>query len=140
MIMSTFTSVVSFAFVMLVAGCTSGANHKKSSLTPKNSDERIAKLAGDIDVIPTAEALDKGSVLMSYSDCYTCHKETDRKRGPAFKDIAARYPMNSAYIRILAKRVILGAKGSWGNVVMPPHPTVSEEDAKKMVMYILSLD
>ncbi len=76
---------------------------------------------------------------MSYSDCATCHKATDRKRGPAFQDIAARYPMNSTYIDILAKRIVLGTKGAWGSVVMPPHPALSEEDARTMVTYILSL-
>lgn len=115
-------------------------NRQHESQASGNRKARIKKLAGNIDVKPSAGTLDKGRVLMSYSDCFTCHKETDRKRGPAFKDIAARYPMNSTYIQILAKRVILGAKGSWGNVVMPPHPAVSEEDAETMVMYILSLD
>lgn len=97
-------------------------------------------LTGDVDVIPDSETLDRGKVLMSYADCAACHKEGDRKRGPAFKAIAARYPMNSTYISILAKRVVLGTKGTWGYAVMPPHPDISEGDAEKMVMYILSLD
>ncbi len=127
------------AFGILIAGCMPNAGRQHESQLRENRKPPIKKLAGDIDVIPTTEALDKGRVLMSYSDCFTCHKETDRKRGPAFNDIAARYPMNSTYIRILGKRIMLGARGSWGNVVMPPHPTISEEDAETMVMYILSL-
>lgn len=135
------SSAAFLAFIILTVGCRSGTNrHEQNPAGGNNHKAHVKKLVGDIDVVPTAEILDKGRVLMSYSDCFTCHKETDRKRGPAFKDIAARYPMNSTYIRILAKRIILGARGSWGNVVMPPHPTISEEDAEKVVMYILSLD
>ena len=127
--------VVAFTF-----GCSSGPERQKKSRENDRQKPAIVRLAGDFDVSPPADTLDKGEVLISYSDCATCHKAADRKRGPAFHDIAARYPMNSTYIDILAKRVVLGTKGAWGNVVMPPHPNVSEEDAKTMVMYILSLD
>jgi len=135
-----FCSATLLAVVILAVECGGNANHSEKSAVREHPNKPIEKLAGDVDVVPTAEMLDKGRVLMSYSDCFTCHKETDRKRGPAFQDIAARYPMNSNYIRVLAKRIILGGKGSWGNVVMPPHPAVSEEDAETMVMYVLSLD
>jgi len=133
---------VGFVILLLAAlavGCSSSPDRREQQRTSSQHKPPIVRLAGDIDVSPSAHVLDKGEVLISYSDCATCHKAADRKRGPAFHDIAARYPMNSTYIDVLAKRVILGTKGAWGNVVMPPHPTVSEEDAKTMVMYILSL-
>ena len=132
--------LVFFALVVLAAGCTAGADRQRGQWVGEQTKPSIKRLAGDIGGVPPAEVMDKGKVMMSYSDCATCHKADDRKRGPAFHDIAARYPMNSTYIYVLAKRVILGAKGSWGSVVMPPHPTISEEEAKTMVMYILSLD
>ncbi|MCW3112191.1 MAG: cytochrome, partial [Segetibacter sp.] len=58
--------------------------------------------------------------------------------GPAFKDIAKRYPVNKIYIEMLAQKVIRGGSGSWGYAVMDPHPKLSLEDAKTMVSYILS--
>ncbi|MGV3764295.1 c-type cytochrome [Parapedobacter sp.] len=127
--------LVAFAF-----SCSSGPEQQAKRLADGQQKPAIVRLAGDIDVSPPSVTLNRGEVLISYSDCATCHKAADRKRGPAFHDIAARYPMNSTYIDILAKRVILGTKGAWGNVVMPPHPNVAEEDAKTMVMYILSLN
>ena len=81
----------------------------------------------------------KGEVLIAYSDCRTCHTEDERFKGPAFKDIAKRYPVNDGYINMLAQRVIIGGSGAWGYSVMSPHPDLSEEDAKTMVKYILSL-
>lgn len=130
-----------YTALLVVIGCGKSAQNQQATIFHENADpEPVKKLAGDTDVAPTGEVLNRGKVLISYSDCFICHKETDRKRGPAFQDIAARYPMNSTYIRVLAKRIILGARGSWGNAVMPPHPEISEADAETAVMYILSLD
>ena len=140
MMRAFFVSVVVFTIAILVVGCTANADRKEDQRKRKQAMPAIERLAGDTDVIPPAEVLDKGKVLISYSDCATCHKAADRKRGPAFHDIAVRYPMNNTYMDILAKRIVLGAKGAWGNAVMPPHPTISDEDARTMVMYILSLD
>ena len=98
----------------------------------------IKQIPGINDSIPV-EVAEKGEVLISYSDCYTCHKEDERSVGPAFKDIAKRYPVNKGYIELLAQKVILGGSGSWGYPKMDPHPKLPLEDAKMMVSYILSL-
>lgn len=39
----------------------------------------------------------------------------------------------------LVESVIKGSKGVWGNIPMPPHPNLSEADAKAIVRWILSL-
>ncbi len=99
----------------------------------------IRKIPGIDESIP-AEVAQKGKVLIGYSDCYICHKEDQRSVGPAFKDIAKRYPANKVYIEMLAQKVIIGGHGNWGSAVMDPHPKLSVEDAKVMVTYILSLE
>ena len=98
----------------------------------------IKEIPGINDSIPV-EVAEKGEVLISYSDCYTCHKIDQRSGAPAFRDIARRYPVNKVYIEMLAHKVIIGGSGSWGTPVMHPHPILSFEDAKMMVTYILSL-
>ncbi|PSR54265.1 cytochrome C [Adhaeribacter arboris] len=98
----------------------------------------IRKIPGESKPIP-AEAVQKGEVYIAYSDCYTCHKEDKDSVGPAFKDIAERYPVQQAYIDMLAQKVINGGKGSWGHATMSAHPKVSREEARFMVSYILSL-
>ena len=82
----------------------------------------------------------KGQVLVAYSDCYQCHKEEDKAKGPSFSDIARRYPMQEVYIDMLARKVISGGFGVWGYPVMSAHPRVSIDDAKAMVVYVLSLE
>src|SRR4051812_11867001 len=122
-----------FATVYLL-GCD---NKPKQKNTPKTIDY-IKKISGINDSIPIKVA-EKGEVLIAYSDCYICHKEDERSVGPAFKDIAERYPVNKVYIEMLAQKVIKGGRGSWGSPVMDPHPELSFEDAKMMVTYILSM-
>ena len=111
---------------------------------PKQKNARkpvdyIRKIPGKDDSIP-AEVIKKGAVLIGYSDCFTCHKKGQRSVGPAFEDIAKRYPANKVYIEMLAQKVIIGGKGNWGSAVMDPHPKLSVEDAKMMVSYVLSME
>lgn len=124
--------------VGVVVGCAVDPGSEESSRVPSPAPT-LERLAGEADVVPSPDELERGRVLMSYSGCFACHKESDRKRGPALSDIATRYPMNSGYIDVLAKRVILGTKGTWGNAVMLPHPKLTQSDVETMVCYILSL-
>lgn len=97
-------------------------------------------------VIPGAdESLDpdlikKGEVLIAYSDCFQCHREDSKAKGPSFSDIARRYPIQSAYIDLLARKIISGGSGTWGYPVMSAHPNLSLDEARIMVSYILSLE
>ena len=92
------------------------------------------------DELIDAAIIKKGEVLVAYSDCYQCHKEESKAKGPSFSSIAQRYPMQQTYIELLARKIISGGSGTWGYPVMSPHPKLSEEDAKTMVAFILSLD
>lgn len=104
------------------------------------------KAAKEFYVIPgTDEPMDsalvkKGQVLVAYSDCYQCHREENKAKGPSFSDISRRYPMAEAYVDMLARKVISGGSGIWGYPVMSAHPKLSVEESRAMVTYILSLD
>jgi cytochrome c len=98
----------------------------------------IKPIPGQNDSIP-AKVSQKGEVLIAYSDCRSCHAVDKRVNGPAFKDIAKRYPVQDQYIALLAQRIIIGGSGAWGYSVMTPHTDLKEEDAKTMVKFILSL-
>ena len=115
-----------------------GCNNKPEQKATSKKIDYIKPIPGKNDSIPPQVA-EKGEVLISYSDCYTCHKKDQRSVGPAFKDIAKRYPVNKVYIEMLAQKVIVGGSRNWGYPVMDPHPKLSLEDAKMMVSYILSL-
>jgi cytochrome c len=80
-----------------------------------------------------------GAKLISASDCTSCHKEKEKLVGPAYADVAQKYPSNEANISMLANKIIQGGSGNWGAVPMTPHPGVTEADAREMAKYILTL-
>ena len=91
--------------------------------------------AGGISV----EDADKGLALVGQSDCLTCHKVEDKLVGPAYREVAAKYPVEDTTIKYLANKIIQGGAGVWGQVPMTPHPQLSQEDAQLMAKYVLSL-
>ncbi len=83
----------------------------------------------------------KGLELVGKSDCLTCHKIDDKLIGPSYKEIAKKYAgAPNDVVTALARTIIQGGSGNWGNVPMTPHPAVSQEDAETMVRYILTLN
>ncbi len=89
---------------------------------------------------PDHASIEAGKNLLTTSDCLACHKIQEKAIGPAYADIAKKYPESEANIQLLANKVISGGSGVWGQVPMAPHPSLQTEDVKKMVMYILSLN
>jgi cytochrome c len=87
----------------------------------------------------TSPEAERGMELIAKSDCLTCHKVVEASVGPAYEAVAAKYPDNDAVVDSLAQKIIKGGAGNWGTVPMTPHPDMSQEDAKAMVKYVLSL-
>lgn len=81
----------------------------------------------------------KGEALIAKSDCFACHNVDEKLVGPAYKDVAKKYEASSKNVDYLAGKIINGGTGVWGEVYMAPHPSVSQEDARAMAEYILSL-
>lgn len=81
----------------------------------------------------------KGIEKVKASDCMTCHMVERKIIGPSYAEVAAKYENTEENVSMLAGKVIAGGAGVWGEVMMTPHPALSEEDAKDMVRYILLL-
>lgn len=82
--------------------------------------------------------IEEGKQLIENTDCLTCHKTDAKLIGPSYQDIAAKYSEQD--ISNLAVRIIKGSVGVWGEMPMPAHSGLSEDNAKKMVEYILTLN
>jgi cytochrome c len=101
---------------------------------------QVSTSVNDIGTEPTGVPVGgKGGKLIAASDCGGCHREGEKLLGPAYVAVAEKYPDTKANIDMLAKKVITGGKGNWGDIAMTPHPDLKEADAKEMVSYILSL-
>jgi cytochrome c len=107
--------------------------------TAKEQESSTDTNANKIGTESSGVSTDPGAKLIAASDCNTCHKVDVKVIGPAFKDVAAKYPATEANIDTLANKVMKGGKGNWGDIPMAPHPTLSQADAKQMVKFVLSL-
>lgn len=80
-----------------------------------------------------------GKNLMMSLDCKTCHKPTEKSIGPAFRDVAIRYQHDPNMVSNLVQKIKKGGSGKWGEVMMPAHPALKDEDLKLIIGYIQSL-
>lgn len=82
--------------------------------------------------------LAQGKKLVEQSDCLRCHGWERHYVGPAFVDIAQKYQSQSDAQQYLAGKIRGGSVGVWGNVIMPRHPQISEEQSLLMARWVLS--
>jgi cytochrome c len=110
-------------------------------LTSCSKKEEQSSLGGEpvaaTPVEKPASSDHQGRVLMDASDCMSCHKNDQKFIGPSYQEIADKY--SDRDLELLASKIIDGGSGVWGNVPMQAHPNVSKEEAKQMVLYILTL-
>jgi cytochrome c len=82
--------------------------------------------------------LPAGLALIERNDCRVCHNDERRAVGPSFQEIARRYPDEPAEVARLARKVLLGGAGVWGETPMTAHPQLASADAEAMVAWILA--
>ncbi len=130
--------LIPVALMFMMAACGGGSDKPAESDAPAPSsmvDEPATDAAGDNSSNPDYV---KGLDLVKSNDCLTCHTEKQKIVGPTYHDVAQKYAgADDAQIDQLAKKIIDGGVGVWGEVPMTPHPTVSMEDARQMVKYVL---
>lgn len=124
---------------LLLAGLSALAIACGDNASDKKSEDTKAATETPAPAPAAAEEEDKGIALIAGSDCLTCHKVNEKAIGPAYIEVAKKYTADDATITSLAGKIIKGGSGVWGEIPMTPHPQVSEDDAKSMVKYILSL-
>ncbi|HXX84918.1 MAG TPA: c-type cytochrome [Casimicrobiaceae bacterium] len=93
-------------------------------------------LAGLGFALPVAAADE--TKLATDKGCTACHAVDKKVIGPAYKDVAKKYKGDAKAPDMLAQKVIKGGQGVWGPIPMPPNK-VSDDEAKKLVAWILSL-
>jgi cytochrome c len=78
-----------------------------------------------------------GDDLIKKYGCVACHSVDKKVVGPSYQEGAAKYKGNAQAPAMLAKKIKEGGSGVWGQVPMPPNPTVTDADMKTMVTFIL---
>jgi cytochrome c len=108
----------------------------------KTSDESVSTTPTAVEVIDPNDITKKpeyveGITLVGKSDCATCHRRDEKIQGPSYADIAAKYPNDAKSLAILSGKIIKGGKGVWGDIAMLPHPNLTQDEAEKLVKYIM---
>ncbi len=122
--------------LMLMASC---GDDKKTDTSASTSGGDTSISAGPPPEPAADPEVNKGLDLAAKSDCFTCHKLNETSVGPSYAAVAAKYKGQPGIADSLAGKIIKGGAGVWGTVPMTPHPTLSKEDAKSMVAYIMSI-
>jgi cytochrome c len=86
------------------------------------------------------DLINQGKALTDASDCKTCHHLTNKIAGPSHTEVAKKYEFTQANVTLLASKITQGGSGVWGDIPMTAHLDISQADAEKMAMYVLSLD
>ena len=76
--------------------------------------------------------------LARSKNCVACHSVERQMIGPAYKAVAERYGKDESAIKLLSEKIVKGGSGNWGQMPMPPQPSVSQEEAEALVKWIIS--
>ena len=72
--------------------------------------------------------------------CLVCHVVKGQKTvGPAFADVAKKHAGQKGIEAKLVQKVKQGGTGVWGQIPMPPNPSVPDADLHALVKWILSI-
>lgn len=136
--------IIAISFLAFMVSCSSGGEQQPTDpdmdATVAQDDSVYKEESGDAseETASADNSLEAGLALIEGSDCRTCHQNDTRVIGPSYKEVAEKYSEED--IDVLVSHIIDGSVGIWGEIPMTPHLDLSEEDARLMVKYILSLE
>lgn len=104
---------------------------------PNQNSQRIASglLAVLLSVFSSNSFAD--NALAKKNDCLGCHAVATKLVGPAYQEVAEKYAGQPDAVATIVKSIRSGSVGKWGDLPMPPHPKLSESDAKRLAAWIL---
>lgn len=136
--------IIAISFLAFMVSCSSGGEQQPTDpdmdATVAQDDSVYKEDSGDAseETASADDSLEAGLALIEGSDCRTCHQNDTKVIGPSYKEVAEKYSEED--IDVLVSHIIDGSVGIWGEIPMTPHLDLSEEDARLMVKYILSLE
>lgn len=85
-----------------------------------------------------ADQIGATTELARASGCTSCHATAEKIVGPAFQAISAKYAGDKDAVDTLAQSIKNGARGKWGRIPMPAHPSLSASELKELSTWVLS--
>lgn len=127
--------IITSAIALILIACGGSGTENKEAVKEETKKEEATTSISDDPVYQEGLAL----VAKPENLCLTCHKVDEKLTGPAYRDVANKYENTPENVKMLTQKVLKGGSGVWGDVAMVPAPGLKEEDAEKMVKYILLL-
>ncbi|AKD02074.1 c-type cytochrome [Pontibacter korlensis] len=121
------------------SGAAVSASTRQSEVDTNRMDIGNDRTAGGAEAVGGQGNYEKGAKLIAMSDCLSCHQEDKKLVGPSYVEVAEKYEFNDKNVDYLAEKIIKGGAGVWGQIPMTSHPDLSQDDAKEMAKYVLSL-
>lgn len=118
----------------LQAGNREGTTAQTAEVVATGTSDVVAPVSST-----AAAALAAGMAAVNASDCMRCHGVDRRYVGPAFNQVAMRYQGRADAVDYLVGKIRNGGAGEWGRALMPRHPQLSEEQARQMAQWVMSL-
>ena len=77
--------------------------------------------------------------IIKKARCVACHAVDQKRIGPAYKEVAAKYKGQADAVAVLSAKVRAGGSGVWGQIPMTPNgpDKISDADLKAAVDFIL---
>jgi cytochrome c len=106
----------------------------------KSVSYAVLAFAGALAISGPAQAESApGLLLAQQQNCMSCHSVSRQFMGPALRDVAAKYGKRPDATAYLARKIIDGSTGVWGNVPMPANTQLTPDQATILASWILTL-
>ncbi len=101
---------------------------------------RLVALSAAVLAVSAAIPAQASEALAKKYACTACHVVKGPKTvGPAYADVAKKYAGQKDAVAKLMDKVKKGGSGVWGQVPMPPNPSVPDADLKAIINWVLSV-
>lgn len=80
----------------------------------------------------------RAAQLLTKNGCVNCHHTSNRVVGPSYKEIAGKHGKRADGEAYLVKKMKEGGVGDWGQSMMPPQLTLSDDDARELARWMLN--
>ncbi|MEL6593249.1 MAG: PKD domain-containing protein, partial [Bacteroidota bacterium] len=95
--------------------------------------------AQDHAALANASVVAAGKEMVQNYGCIACHAVNKKVQGPSYQEVSEKYQDQDDNVAYLINKIRNGGSGVWGGNAMPAQAQVSEEDAQKIAIYLLSL-
>lgn len=101
---------------------------------------KLQVIAAAVLALAAAAPTQASEALAKKYACVACHNIKGAKSvGPTYVDVAKKYAGQKDAEAKLAEKVKKGGTGVWGQVPMPPNPSVPDADLRALVKWVLSV-